>query len=406
MNNIEQRKSDILSLFRSLDISSTMYKNAEQKYKALAKLLQQNGIECDIYPQGSFAIGTVVRPIRNGKDDNYDLDVVCEVLVDKKSTTPECIKKSVGKVIVESKQYNISEEYDACWTIIFADIDGVGFSMDVVPAVDEDEETKKQLCSKTKTSPILVNKSIAITMKENAKYNWKTNNPKGYKEWFEEINEPFISYTREQRKALYEADTRMDATVEELPSDYERSSLQIAIQMLKRHRDIYYDKVKSENVRKPISAIISTLVATIASSAPIRHYDPFQLLEYVVREVDSYYGLHKLQESGDEYAGKNLIRKSAGKWILENPVNPEDNLLDAWNEQPGTSQAFFKWLKAVKEDFIDSLEFEDRMFMASLHNALGNESLKNSKLFEKYNNKSVPDVVIPAKPWRDACDLF
>lgn len=61
MNTFERQK-DILSIIEKLDISPTLFKNATEKYKALAKYLNDNGLEADMYPQGSFAIGTVVRP--------------------------------------------------------------------------------------------------------------------------------------------------------------------------------------------------------------------------------------------------------------------------------------------------------------------------------------------------------
>ena len=59
---IAERQDDILKLISQLDISPTMHKNAVEKYKALASFLEGCGIEADIYPQGSFAFGTVVRP--------------------------------------------------------------------------------------------------------------------------------------------------------------------------------------------------------------------------------------------------------------------------------------------------------------------------------------------------------
>lgn len=38
-------------------------------------------------------------------------------------------------------------------------------------------------------------------------------------------------------------------------------------------------------------------------------------------------------------------------WEMKNPVNPEDNLLDCWNNN--TATMFFKWLEEVKEDLLD-----------------------------------------------------
>ena len=60
MKNIPERQKDILSIISSLDISPTMYKNAVEKYHAITKFLNDYGIDADMYPQGSFAFGTVI----------------------------------------------------------------------------------------------------------------------------------------------------------------------------------------------------------------------------------------------------------------------------------------------------------------------------------------------------------
>ena len=67
---------------RELDISPTDYKLAVQRYTAVGDWLQTGEYDgCEgvahIYPQGSFNLGTVVRPIRDGKEASYDIDLVC-----------------------------------------------------------------------------------------------------------------------------------------------------------------------------------------------------------------------------------------------------------------------------------------------------------------------------------------
>ncbi len=45
MNNTYERQKDILKLISQLDISVTMYKNADEKYHAVAKFLEDCGID-------------------------------------------------------------------------------------------------------------------------------------------------------------------------------------------------------------------------------------------------------------------------------------------------------------------------------------------------------------------------
>ena len=47
MNNTYERQKDILKLISQLDISVTMYKNADEKYHAVAKFLEDCGIDAD-----------------------------------------------------------------------------------------------------------------------------------------------------------------------------------------------------------------------------------------------------------------------------------------------------------------------------------------------------------------------
>ena len=62
---VSERIKNITKVVEQLDISPSLYRNAVEKYNNLAKFLNEKGI--DIYPQGSFALGTVVRPSKKIK---------------------------------------------------------------------------------------------------------------------------------------------------------------------------------------------------------------------------------------------------------------------------------------------------------------------------------------------------
>lgn len=61
------KKIDFDTIVKALDITPTMYKNAVDKYTAIAAYLDEQGIKADFYPQGSFRLGTVVRPLKTEK---------------------------------------------------------------------------------------------------------------------------------------------------------------------------------------------------------------------------------------------------------------------------------------------------------------------------------------------------
>lgn len=400
--DIIKRQKDILELIKSLDITPTMYKNAVEKYNSLAKLLQTHGIECNFYPQGSFATGTVVRPINK---DNYDLDVICELRKPKAETSAKEVKESVGQVLTDYKRYHNITEYDKCWTISYADIDAVGFSIDVVPAVDEDSASKGQLIAKSPSNTNLVALSIAITKKTSDTYRWSTSNPKGYKKWFDEINEPFRNHNRYNRRMLlFEQGKDIYNSVEDVPELLERSALQIAIQILRRHRDVYFSKKSNGDDLRPASVLIRTVAATIAKNAP-SYYDPFQLLSFITTELKVYAELSTVDQIRftQKYTSKNLITRNNGIWKLPNPVNVDDNLLDSWDENPLRAKAFFTWIAAVVDDISTITTGDDSNFLITIENAFGNDFVRKSKLFEGYRSSQTPSLpreVSPAKPWR------
>ncbi|MFR7842881.1 MAG: hypothetical protein ACLU3U_07415 [Gallintestinimicrobium sp.] len=107
----EAYNSLLKSTAQNIDISDEMFEAAEKTYKDLGKWIDQEtpDYEISIYPQGSFALGTVaVRPITNA--DDYDLDIVCQFKsqygLDSQGTEGRCglnhclsvTKKRVGKL--------------------------------------------------------------------------------------------------------------------------------------------------------------------------------------------------------------------------------------------------------------------------------------------------------------------
>lgn len=383
-----------------------MFETACEKYRALAKLLIDNGISCDIYPQGSFATGTVVRPIKDYKEADYDLDVICKVNSEKSNTNPGDLKKRIGEIITNCKRYQLPlEEFNTCWTITFSEANGIRFKLDVVPSVSEDEDTIKRLRSQAdKSCKEFVDDSVAISMKKNSCYKWSTSNPLGYKDWFDRINKLYPIYSTEQLEPIDEKSSVRVSTVEEIPTDEDRTSLQIAIQILKRCRDVYFSNY-DENC-KPISAIITTLAATIAENAPeiTKNYDPFEMLTYILAELEGYSELRFLNESCGTFAAKTLIKKQNGEWRLSNPVNPEDNLLDSWNNPDSKCHVyFFNWLANIRQTVLEAFDFsEEKEFVSSIEEAFGSDLIKKANLFTSDINSSNLigfDSVAPAKPW-------
>lgn len=172
MRKKELRQQDILKLIEGLDISPTMYKNATEKYKAVGTYLQNQGLTCDIFPQGSFSLGTVVRPYRESKEADYDLDFICCLGDKKETTTAKHVKNVVKETLCNSEVYkeklqNI--EWDKCWTLEYAEVNGIGFNIDIVPGVSESDDII-QLMVGNNLSQDNAELAVAITDKREQNY--------------------------------------------------------------------------------------------------------------------------------------------------------------------------------------------------------------------------------------------
>lgn len=404
-----ERQSDILKLIERLDISPTMYRNAEEKYHALADFLEKCGIEAEIYPQGSFALGTVVRPSAKDPNAAYDLDFICRLKQTRGEIAPSELRRKIQDALESDERYKKRLEVcDECFTIKYADEGNIKFSIDVVPAADESIARKQELSIKCER-PDLLGTAIAIPRHDGERnYDWLTNNPRGFRTWFEEINEPFRAFNRdERRREFFNANTQIYASVDEIPEGLERSAMQRVIQILKYHRDVYYLKLprKDSDDLKPISAIINTLVAEISKLAN-PEYGVFELLKFVLDEL-SIYAKHQaltVNEFARQFGARSAIKKDkdSGRWVIQNPANPEDNLADKWNENPEIPKFFFKWIEACASDLIESMTILDDKFRTRMENAFGPAAIQDV-WGNKYRSAShsVPKpIVTNPKPYR------
>lgn len=404
---MRNKSIDLETLATKLDISPSMHKYAIERYYGISEYLNTNGNQAIFYPQGSFRTGTVVRPLVDGKEGDFDIDVVCELSNDKVNTTAEKIKKCVGDVLKNSELYykKLLPEQDRCWTLEYAEVvQGIGLMMDVVPCVGEDENLINQVIEKG-VDTVFAKQAIAITERVSAgKYQWQASNPKGYGEWFDNINRKFLQVGLYEKKNEIFNDNRFlfsaDASIDDVPDYFVRSALQRVIQLLKRHRDLYYRRIENGSELRPISAILTTLSAKISNETSIT--DVEGLLSYIVYGLKEYTALMQGQTPKERFRGeiRNYIEKRDQKWWIPNPVSPDDNYADTWTDD--TARAFFAWVETVAIDLSDTSVVNEMRYLTGLKTAFGMEFVDKSLSLDSARTpiKKPSTVISPTKPYK------
>ncbi len=315
------------SALSNLDISPTDFELARKRYLSIAQYLEsgnyESGSNIDIYLQGSFRLGTVIRPYRNKQNADYDIDQVCEI--NGNDTTPSQLKHDVGDWLNENENYKsmLDEEGRRCWTLKYASSDGrPGFHLDILPARLENELSPK----------------ISITHKVEKNYAWRSSNPKGYYNWFKNINTFESLLFEEQRKAIYSGNMELYESVNDVPKQLIRTSLQRSIQLLKRHRDVFFDL----NEYKPISIIITTICA--------HKYQKKGVLATVKSFGDYVANRLELLMSGQSLPIDNVLDYIDNKWVVRNPTNGNENFADKWTKNSQLSKNFFAWIYQLRRD--------------------------------------------------------
>jgi hypothetical protein len=381
-----------------IDIPPGKYQDAVDRYQAVGRWLEDGEYpgcagELSIYPQGSFRLGTVVRPIHDGIGACYDIDLVCELPLRKGQTTPQSVKSMVGDRLREHGTYKklLDPEGRRCWTLEYAEQDGVGFHLDVLPAVPDARG--------------LLDTAIAITNKKDSGYFWSASNPRGYGVWFDGKNAAaFAQVLLEQKQSIQRRAPYIYASIDTVPDQLVRTPLQRSIQLMKRHRDLRFNHDERIDYA-PISIVITTLAAHLYGNES----DVYAALSGIVKKLQAHAALVEGKAVERSLATMGLIqRRPDGTWYVGNPVNPAENLADRWHEDNhARARAFFSWVDALQEDLVNILgETNPRLLKEHLSRALG--AAIASKNFDVV---CAPAPVIdtpprihitsPAKPWRE-----
>lgn len=344
----EQKRVVIDNMVKLLELPDSAYDKARKRYEDLGEWFDRDesavsGNNPHIFPQGSFRLGTAIRPL--DESEEYDLDLACKLRdgISKDSHTQETLKKLIG---IELEAYrkargikNELEPKHRCWRLEYQD--DLSFHMDIVPCIPADENRRKAILESIRKTGLdeyvagsASQTTISITDDRHEGYkhicgDWNISNPEGYAKWFEYRMNP------QQTRILLEK-----AQVDDVPLFKKKTPLQRVIQILKRHRDNWS---KDNPDSKPISIIITTLAA--------RAYNG---------ETDVVTALGNVLEKMG-----GLVNPARPR--VPNPVDPEEDFADRWYRQDclhlRLEKNFNDWLLQARTDFQHITSTTDTEFL-------------------------------------------
>lgn len=346
----KQAEQYLEALAKALEIPPTRYEQAEKSYKSLGDWLHREGssvrdYDPDVFVQGSFRLGTVIKP--QSDDEEYDVDCACSLTtLDKSDLSQATLKDLVGREIkLYRKNKGITKEVHEgrrCWRLEYAD--GAQFHMDIVPCLPNGEDQRRLLEARSLDADF-ADTAIAITDNEVADYHtitddWPRSNPRGYAEWFKSrMGDVFV---RRRQQVLNEMRAEgVTASIEDIPTYRVRTPLQSAIMILKRHRDTMFAEDPTD---KPISIIISSLAA--------HAYNGEETIGYALLSI-----LSRMEDA---------IEHDGEKYIIRNPTDALENFADKWENHPERADAFFHWLEQARADFASAAKLVEHRRMSSV----------------------------------------
>jgi len=391
-----RNSNNVLELMiEELDIPDSAYDKAVKRYEDIGVWFSREESSLvlndpHVFSQGSFRLGTVIRPLNN--EDDYDLDLACKLNngITKSTHTQKELKEIIGN---ELENYRIARQIKEklkpkhrCWRLEYQD--SLNFHEDIVPCIPAIEKNKTYLFERMikagvlrNDAELISNTAVSITDDRSEFYNavtpdWELSNPEGYAVWFD------------NRLKSFKTDVLMEkAKVDEIPLYKKKTPLQSVIQLLKRHRDVMF--VNNQD-SKPISIIITTLAARAYKG----ENDVKTALENIIKKMGSY------------------VHSSIPR--VPNPVNPEEDFADRWSmvkyQHLFLEKNFMVWLQQAQIDFeniVNSNDMNSLLFITENKFFL---SLDSKKLIEKLtfcvnqSSKQFDDsqIIIPQEthsPW-------
>lgn len=291
---------DLLMLVcEDLQLSPSRYQLAVQRYESVSSALEGvgspfKGFGLRIYPQGSMALGTTVRPL----EGPHDLDFVFELDISHQLIKPMALLRAFYGFLKQHGTYKeLVSLKNRCVRLTYSD----EFYMDILPACRDDT---------------FGNTCIQVPDRELA--DWSPSNPKGYMKWFQDRG-------FSMRRVL------MEKAAEPVPAQQnadDKLPLQLAVQLIKRWRDLYYPDDKLA----PISVVLTTLAGWVYQGESSPGLALSGILDRIVTAIE-----------GTELRGERIV--------VKNPSNELEDLSERWRGNPEAYVAFTTGIRNFRREW-------------------------------------------------------
>jgi hypothetical protein len=292
-----------------IQLSKTDYGRAVDRFDTMKDWIDREGSDLHglvslLYPQGSMAIGSTVARV-SGRDE-YDVDVMVDLTI-RHDSHPQLVLDTLFDAIRGergSRYWAKTVRHTRCVCVSYDD----GMHIDLTPAV-----RLRGLADRT--SVIFHSKPEDAAVLD--QHLWA--NPWGMADWFNSqtrIGADFAKFFAERADGYYAQRIDARAPAEDLPDRKradQKSRAVIALQLIKRWRNVLFDQRARAKLRRPPSALLTKLIGDNANQtrtlAEELEYQAACMLARVEYEV------------------------SRNRKIVEvNPRCPEDVLTDRWPE--------------------------------------------------------------------------
>ncbi|WP_413624561.1 nucleotidyltransferase [Luteibacter sp. Lutesp34] len=302
------------ALTDQLDISDADYDRAKRAYESVAEVVTDSAhpalTGAVIFPQGSFATRTVIRPV-DRNDGELDVDLACRLDSDTARMLPTTAMTLVGTQLLTHGRYRDKVQAKTrCWRIQYEN----AFHLDICPLVRATNGSADAIPDR----------------KSNA---WVTTDPQGYAAWFNGLANRLALAERGMHMAL---DTR--AEVAPFPTDVRgKGWLRRTVQLLKRNRDQWAaGQAAGQGDFAPISIILTTLAARVIE----RH------LTRGTQFTSAYDVVRTIVDELPQEIDVRIVNGSLEPWVLS-PV-AEENFANRWVQDPRWHAGFTAWHASLK----------------------------------------------------------